>query len=354
MEHDTRGSRGESRQHPKSPRQVKEATTHEDEAESPGQSNDDGSNKMKYRCKLCGQLKQNHECPYRHSLHRSIGVMVYPAVNSFTAAEPGTVAPPLTHMNNFVSYDSHQSQSPVDSLTQANNLGSFTLSVQHDHYHPVTITPASIQTSGASLHSPQSSLSHDHSDEGLAHASPPPTKYMDRSKLRASDHEAGASSVRPSKAMPSRESGPEYYPGHSLLRQSVMNSTSQNQPLSIFVASVALRPEHYRAVTPLTPSSESTDTSGCGGDGGNYRYPIIPLTFTERKRLSDTLFHLSRELPTATADCAKLLREARQTGEWDLAVAELLTQVVVGLYCGEGDACLYGLQMYLLGLGIAC
>jgi hypothetical protein len=278
--------------------------------------------------------------------------MVYPAVNSFTAAEPGTVAPPLTNMNNFVSYDSHHS--PVNSLTLANNLGSFALPRHHDN-HPSTVTPASIQTSGVSYHSPQSSLSHDHSDEGIAHPTPPPGKCVDSCQVGAWDHEGGDSRVRASANTPSRKRGSETYNGYFSSRPSLMNPASHSQPLPLFVAAVPLRPEHYRAVTPFTASAEPTDASGCGGgSSSSYRYPIIPLTFMERKRLSDTLFHLSRELPTATADCAKLLREARQAGEWDLAVAELLTQVIVGLYCAEEDTCLYGLQTYLLGLGIAC
>ena len=55
-----------------------------------------------------------------------------------------------------------------------------------------------------------------------------------------------------------------------------------------------------------------------------------------------------------TNECANALRDARQNNEWDLAIAELLTQVVVGLYCGEGDSRLDGLQQYLLSLGISC
>lgn len=86
----------------------------------------------------------------------------------------------------------------------------------------------------------------------------------------------------------------------------------------------------------------------------DYQYPAIPLTFSERKRLSDTLFFLSKEIPSITADCAAALREARRNSEWDLAVAELLTQVVIGLFCGEGDIRLDGLHRYLLALGISC
>ena len=70
--------------------------------------------------------------------------------------------------------------------------------------------------------------------------------------------------------------------------------------------------------------------------------------------MSETLFHLSRDIPTLTGDCAATLRDARRNNEWDLAVAELLTQVVVGLYCVEGDSRLDGLQQYLLGLGVSC
>ena len=112
-----------------------------------------------------------------------------------------------------------------------------------------------------------------------------------------------------------------------------------------FAPTVTLRPEHYRAVTPTTAEKRSPTS---------YQYPAIPLPFAERKRLSDTLFYLSNEIPTMTSFCADVLREARESNEWDLAMAELLTQVVVGLYCGEGDVRLEGLHQYLLALGISC
>ena len=60
--------------------------------------------KMKYRCKLCGQPKQNHVCPYRKSVVRTLGIMVCPAVNAYSSAEPGILSPPLSEMNNFVPY----------------------------------------------------------------------------------------------------------------------------------------------------------------------------------------------------------------------------------------------------------
>jgi hypothetical protein len=152
---------------------------------------------------------------------------------------------------------------------------------------------------------------------------------------------------------PGRPAGSNFHLDHPSLRQPSPIPAPHDHPSSVFAPTVALRPEHYRAVTPFS-GLDSAAASGSGGASNDYRYPIIPLTFAERKRLSDTLFYLSKELPTATADCAKLLREAREAGEWDLAVAELLTQVLVGLYCGEGDTCLDGLQHYLLGLGISC
>ena len=222
--------------------------------------------------------------------------MVYPAVNSYTAAEPGTVAPALTKMNNFVSYDSdHGSPQPHYPVIGAHHAG------QKPKF-PSTITPDSLR-GGTLYHSPQSSLSVQSSEDNMAGA-----------KLEA--------------AIGQKRS-------HSLM---VSESSTQRQT---FVESVSLRPEHYRAVTSAT-------------DSGQYRYKAIPLTFAERKRLSDTLFFLSREIPNMTSDCASILRDARKDNEWDTAIAELLTQIVVGLYCGEGDSRLDGLQHYLLALGVSC
>ena len=60
-------------------------------------------------------------------------------------------------------------------------------------------------------------------------------------------------------------------------------------------------------------------------------------------------------------EVAALLHTARAQNDWDLAVAELLTQVVVMIYCcggtgtdgGVGDTQLDGLQQYLRTMGIA-
>ena len=54
-----------------------------------------------------------------------------------------------------------------------------------------------------------------------------------------------------------------------------------------------------------------------------------------------------------TADIAALLQMAREKNDWDVAVAEVLTQVVVCLQCAEGDYHLEGLRQYLLKIGIS-
>lgn len=278
--------------------------------------------KMKYRCKLCGQPKQNHNCPHQLPLQRSIGVMVYPAVNSYTAAEPGEIAPALTKMNNFVSYDSDQGSPQPEHSSRPQ--GGILVSV-----HPSTVTP---ETRGSSiLHSPQSSLSAPSSEDTMtsSHTSGPPAhggKPEARGSKRSNAHLEPAAATR-----------------------------SESVRKSPFVASVILRPEHYRAVTLMTHDNAKFGRETPTTTTTAYQYPAVPLTFAERKRLSDTLFYLTREIhPSMTTDCAAALRNARESNEWDLAVAELLTQVVVGLYCGEGDVRLDGLQQYLLALGISC
>jgi hypothetical protein len=245
--------------------------------------------------------------------------MVYPAVNSFTAAEPGTIAPPLTKMNNFVSYDmDHGSPEPEYTGAVLSRHGEST------RIHLNTVTPEAFRAGGAYFHSPQSSLSVPSEKD-----TPPPPPSVD-----PNDHACVAEDV-------SNDTCGKRKRTHSQ-GGAERDSATQRSP---FVASVALRQEHYRAVTP-SQSGEECSTA--------YQYPVVPLTFAERKRMSETLFHLSRDIPTLTSDCAASLRDARKNNEWDLAVAELLTQVVVGLYCVEGDNRLDGLQQYLLALGVSC
>ena len=266
-------------------------------------SSQDSGKQGKYRCKQCGQPKQNHDCPYRPSLQRSIGIMVYPAVNSFTAAEPGTIAPPLSKMNNFVSFGSDYAEST-------------SVPERHVHFPPNTVSPEALR-GGFHHHSPQSTLSAQSSSESLMHTTTTP---IPRNATTANSIDSNNTNMWRQKRTHAQAMGsPDRFP---------------------FVSStLTLRPEHYRAVTPAVSLSY-------------YDYPTIPLTFVERKRLSDTLFCLSQQVPYLTRDCGTVLRQARD--DWDQAVAELLTQVVIGLYCSEGDARLDGLQRYLLALGISC
>lgn len=255
--------------------------------------------KMKYRCKLCGQLKQSHDCPYLKSLQRSIGITVYPAVNSYTADEPGLLAPPLTKMNNFVAYD-------VDDESDNPSIESRSIE------HPSEVTPDVHRLNSSSTDSPRSSSHSPNRNGGYM----PASGWKHHVKRSVSGHK------RP------------------LDTSAAGNGWKAGTP---FVTSVRLRHEQYRAVTPVEREV-----------AGAYTYPQMPISHMERRRLSDTLSRLCQPVPSLAEQCFKVLEEARPTQDWDLAVAEVLTQVVVGLYCTESDIALVGLQQYLLALGIAC
>ena len=92
----------------------------------------------------------------------------------------------------------------------------------------------------------------------------------------------------------------------------------------LFVDAVELRPEQFRMITPSKSRSS-----------GAFTYPSLPLPYAQRKRLSDNLFALSKDVPQLTDECAVVLREAREKDMWDLAVAELMTQVIVIIHCHE-------------------
>lgn len=258
--------------------------------------------KLKYRCKLCGQPKQNHSCPYRRSVQRSIGVMVQPVPTSFTAHEPGELTPALSEMNNFVSYDSADcSYGSTGHAPAAHSplYGPPFISKAH-----ASVTPDGRRTV---LLSPQSSLS----TNGHTPETSPKNRPGDNPRKRS----------------------------HSGMDPKVSSATVP----SAMVNSVPLRPEQYRAVTPGKMQME-----------GSFTYPAVPIPLAERRRLSDTLFVLSKRIPPITEECSIILNDARGKGMWDLAVAELLTQVVTGLFCMEGDRRLEGLHRYLLGHGISC
>ena len=253
-----------------------------------GSADKDGNSpaKMRYRCKLCGQPKQNHTCPFQQALARSIGTMVYPAVNAFTADEPGTIAAPLSEMNNFVDVQKDGSETspmrPSPDRSRTISSGPMTPSAQ--------VTPETMRSS--SRQSRSSSGRHG-------------------SRKRMYSHFKGSSS------------------DHGDL---------------LFVEAMELKPEQFRIVSQL----KSRKTSE------GYMYPALPLPYAQRKRLSDNLFSLSNDVPKLTDECAQVLRDAREKDMWDLAVAELMTQVIVIIHCNERDYRFEGLRQYLLTLGIAC
>jgi hypothetical protein len=217
-------------------------------------------------------------------MQRSIGVTVQPAVNAFTAHEPGTLAPALSEMNNFV-----ENIPSVDSS-------------KHSEMPSRQVSPHDAQPDP--LHSPNVSVS-------VANEVTPPSS-------------SGATVVVAGGKRKHSEAIKE-----------------ENRATSPFADEAPLCREQYRAVS--TTFKE-----------GDFQYPPVPLSFPERKRLSDTLFFLSREIQYLTEEVASILHEARERELWDLAVSEVMTQVVVALYCGEGDKRLDGLQQYLLAIGIAC
>lgn len=127
----------------------------------------------------------------------------------------------------------------------------------------------------------------------------------------------------------------------------------------LFRDTMELKREQFRTVgaTSVTVSSDGS-SSGDSNDIINstnaFRYPPIPTPFSQRKELSDALFAMSREVPSLADSCAAILRVARENDDWDQAVAELTTQVLVVIKCEEQDYSLEGLRRHLLMLGIAC
>lgn len=260
--------------------------------------------KMRYRCKLCGQPKQNHNCPYQQSLARSIGVNVYPAVNAFSAAEPGTIAPALSEMNNFVDQKEASSNESSPSRPTPERVR-VAVPTTTEEKASTQVTPESMRSSPRSPSSPS-----------LTPGTPARTPRSRNGLGRRGNKKRGYSEMK-------------------------QGSTDQGDLL--FIESMELKPEQFRIVTP--PKFKSPDA---------YTYPSLPLPYAQRKRLSDNLFSLSNEIPKLTDECAQVLREAREKNMWDLAVSELMTQVVVIIHCPDGDHRFEGLRQYLLTLGVAC
>ena len=247
-------------------------------------------------------MKEKHDCPYQKSLQRSIGIMVYPVVNAFTANEPASVlTKALCDMNNFVSYDAN-----TDLSCEAQ---------QQPRQQQPHVTPDTKSRYG---YSPQSSLSTTQSLDPLMPPNCGPLPHVRHTPSRV------VSGVK-------RNSMQLYHQDES------------GSGKRIYMQSFVLNRESYRAITKKSSSPDE------------YRFPHVSLTFQERKRLSDTLFFLSKAMPARYPQhVANLLRISREKDEWDLSVAELLTQVVVALFCNEKDHRLDGLRDYLIRLGVAC
>lgn len=278
--------------------------------------------KMRYRCKLCGQPKQNHTCPYQQSLQRSIGLMVYPAVNAFTANEPGMLAPTLSEMNNFIGSGSESLSSPDTSPGRPS-----------PGRRSRAGTPA--RSSGASNVTPDSKANSPGSHAGSTAPTTP------KRSSRSSKRKGRGSTSAPNTPASGQLTSP---PGSATRKRphAQMSEGTDNTNDLLFVEAVELKPEQFKMVTPSTNRS------------GAYTYPSLPLPYAQRKRLSDNLFALSKEVPQLTDECAVVLREAREKDMWDLAVAELMTQVVIVIHCHEADTRMEGLRHYLLTMGIAC
>ena len=263
--------------------------------------------KMRYRCKLCGQPKQNHSCPYNQTLQRSIGTQIYPAVNAYTSHEPGELTQNLIEMQTHSSYNLSSTADQTSSL-------------------PIT------------------------SSDSTNSSCPPSTPFN-----------------------PSKRIGVKVTPETPPL------SSSKNAPSnggSLFVEAVDLKPENYRVVTPFRSVSYNDEKSEEGKVP--FHYPKIPLAYTQRKRLSDYLFSLTKEREGLTDETASVLRSGRENDSdyWDVCIAELLTQVIIILHCesesrensndkikapddsnnnpGKKSLQLLGLRKFLLQIGIAC
>jgi len=271
--------------------------------------------KMKYRCKLCGQLKQNHTCPYQQSLQRSIGTMSHPALNSYHMDEQGQLSPSLTEMNNFAANDDDDmkalttSRSGIDirsvDSTEGNALP--TENKQGMEY---------LKQRSTSLTSSSRHLSRLNSNQGRCNDTEMDFIASIKDKRRRKEIRGSA------------------------LQLETKGDSSED---ALFLEEKVITSQQCRTVTPQKVYL-----------GLQFNYPTIPLTFAQRKMMSQSLFSLSEEIPGLTDECAVTLIEARKTNAWDLAIAELMTQILVIVHCPFGDFRLDGLQRYLLTMGFSC
>ena len=318
------------------------------------------AHKLRYRCKLCGQPKTNHVCQYQQSLVRSIGAMVHPAVNAFTAAEPGLLATDLKEMNNLaisaaavaaqaaMDNDDDIENSPIRGLPTpdrsssrtGNNqdIGGTTTAIAADAATSAAqVTPESTIRSGGGGGTTPSSIANSPISSSNGDLTTP-------QRHRAGTPGDGSRSGTPANNGPTSSS--------SRKRRKMMSNNNGasagaagDQTDLLFVEEMELKPEQFRLVTPSKIIDNNPDA---------FTYPALPLPYAQRKRLSDNLFSLSKEIPQLTDECASALREARERDLWDLAVAELMTQVVVVVHCHNNDMSFEGLRRYLLTLGFTC
>lgn len=248
--------------------------------------------KTRYRCKLCGQPKQNHICPYQQSLQRSIGTMSYPALNSFECAEPGKLAPSLSDMNNFF-----------------HNLDDSAL-----EFNDSKIAESKNNLLGNAVHlvSPDKT-----GDTNLKNQ----VDKNDRSYI------ALLKTVNRKLSIQS-----------SFVKRSKDECSSD----ALMRTSVELKPEQCREVSVRISECKSA-----------FVYPSVPLPYLQRSSLSDSLFNLCKERFGLVEEASHVLDDAKISDEWDLAVAELIAQVLLILYCPSGDRTVEGLRKYLLTMGIA-
>jgi len=286
--------------------------------------------------------------------------MVHPAVNAFTAAEPGLLATDLKEMNNLaisaaavaaqaaMDNDDDIENSPIRGLPTpdrsssrtGNNqdIGGTTTAIAADAATSAAqVTPESTIRSGGGGGTTPSSIANSPISSSNGDLTTP-------QRHRAGTPGDGSRSGTPANNGPTSSS--------SRKRRKMMSNNNGasagaagDQTDLLFVEEMELKPEQFRLVTPSKIIDNNPDA---------FTYPALPLPYAQRKRLSDNLFSLSKEIPQLTDECASALREARERDLWDLAVAELMTQVVVVVHCHNNDMSFEGLRRYLLTLGFTC
>jgi len=254
----------------------------------------EGQQRRKNRCKKCGQIKEGHTCPHQSSLLRSVGVMVYPSANAHVADEPGVLAPALCEMNNFISIRSSASFASKPDKRQ--------------------------KTSTRAL-------------DSIANASNEVDPFRRTFIIAAPTISCGL-------VTDNRSDEEEWRDGKA--------EDQCFPPSLLFQPKMEISLDQYRTITPKKDYSITSSRR-------DYTYTQVPLTLSQRQSMSDALFSLSRLVPKLTEECALVLTEARRRDQWDLAVAELMAQIVCVLHCGPSkDYLLGGLRQYLMGLGIVC